>query len=78
MNIVDFRFIANGFDDEQLNHINADTLMRIQERGIAVPSSTELLGRFSIRVAICNHRSRRSDFEALVIAVKEIGRELLS
>ncbi len=77
MNIVDFRFIANDFDDEQLNHINADILMRLQERGIAAPSSTELNGRFSIRVAICNHRSRRSDFEALVIAVKKIGQELL-
>jgi len=78
MNIVNFRFIANGFDDEQLNDLNTEILMRLQERGIAAPSSTELHGRFSIRVAICNHRSRRSDFEALVNAVKEIGQELLS
>lgn len=78
MNIVNFRFIANGFDDEQLNDLNAEILMLLQERGIAAPSSTELGGRFSIRVAICNHRSRRSDFEALVNAVKEIGQELLA
>jgi glutamate/tyrosine decarboxylase-like PLP-dependent enzyme len=78
MNIVNFRFIANGFDDEQLNDLNTEILMRLQERGIAAPSSTELRGRFSIRVAICNHRSQRSDFEALVNAVKEIGQELLS
>ncbi len=78
MNIVNFRFIADGYDDDQLSDMNAEILMRLQERGIAAPSSTELLGRFSIRVAICNHRSRRSDFEALVNAVQEIGQELLS
>ncbi len=77
MNIVNFRFIADGFDDQQLNDTNAEILMRLQERGIAAPSSTELHGRFSIRVAICNHRSRRSDFEVLVKAVKAIGQELL-
>ena len=78
MNIVNFRFVADGYDDEELDNMNAEILMRLHERGIAAPSSTELNGRFSIRVAICNHRSRRSDFEALVIAVREIGQELLS
>ncbi len=78
MNIVNFRFITDGYDDEELEEINAEILMRLHERGIAAPSSTELNGRFSIRVAICNHRSRRSDFAALVIAIKEIGQELLT
>ncbi len=78
MNIVNFRFIANGFNDVQLNDMNAEILMRPQERGIAAPSSTELRGRLSIRVAICNHRSRRSDFDTLVNAVTAIGQELLS
>jgi glutamate/tyrosine decarboxylase-like PLP-dependent enzyme len=77
MNIVNFRFVEDGYDDDQLDDLNAEILMRLQERGIAAPSSTELNGRFTIRVAICNHRSRRSDFDALVIAVKEIGQELL-
>jgi glutamate/tyrosine decarboxylase-like PLP-dependent enzyme len=78
MNIVNFRFIADGYDGDQLDDMNAEILMRLQERGIAGPSSTELNGKFSIRVAICNHRSRRSDFEALVNGVKEIGQELLA
>ena len=76
MNIVNFRFVADNISDEQLNDMNAEILMRLQERGIAAPSSTELNGRFSIRVAICNHRSRRSDFDVLVAEVKEIGQEL--
>jgi hypothetical protein len=32
-----------------------------------------LNSRFAIRVAICNHRSRRSDFDALVAGIVEIG-----
>jgi glutamate/tyrosine decarboxylase-like PLP-dependent enzyme len=78
MNIVNFRFVAEGLGDDQLSDLNAEILMLLQERGIAAPSSTELRGCFSIRVAICNHRSRRSDFDALVAAVKEIGQELLA
>jgi len=78
MNIVNFRFVPNDLPDGQLDDINAEILMRLQERGIAAPSSTELQGRFSIRVAICNHRSRRSDFDALVAGVKEIGQELVA
>lgn len=78
LNIVNFRFVAGGYEDDQLSDLNAEILMRLQERGIAAPSSTEIHGRFSIRVAICNHRSRRSDFEVLVNAVSDIGQELLA
>jgi glutamate/tyrosine decarboxylase-like PLP-dependent enzyme len=76
MNIVNFRFLDHRLGDEALDELNAQILMLLQERGIAAPSSTELKGRFSIRVAICNHRSRRSDFEELARAVVQIGREL--
>jgi glutamate/tyrosine decarboxylase-like PLP-dependent enzyme len=61
---------------EELDALNREILMRIQERGIAVPSSTVLQGRFAIRVAITNHRSRREDFDALVTAMVEIGGEV--
>ena len=56
--------------------LNRELLIRLQERGIAVPSGTVLQDRFAIRVAITNHRSRREDFEILVRAVVELGREL--
>jgi aromatic-L-amino-acid decarboxylase len=78
MNIVNFRFVSDQVTDKDLDDMNAEILMRLQERGIAAPSSTRLRGRFSLRVAICNHRSRRSDFEALVSAVKGIAQEMLS
>jgi aromatic-L-amino-acid decarboxylase len=53
-------------------------LLRVQESGAAVPSSTILDGKFAIRVAITNHRSRREDFDALVAAVLQTGKEVAS
>jgi len=76
LNIVNFRYRGQGLSKDALNPLNAKILAELQERGIAVPSSTELDGRFALRVAITNHRSRRDDFEALVTAVLELGREL--
>ncbi len=77
LNIVNFRYAPAGIADEPLNEVNREILMALHTRGIATPSSTEIDGRFSIRVAICNHRSRRADFDALVASVLEIGRQLL-
>jgi hypothetical protein len=76
MNIVNYRYYDATLDETRLNDLNAAILMELQVRGIAAPSSTELRGRFSIRVAICNHRSRREDFDALVEATLSIGGEL--
>ena len=78
LNIVNFRFVGNPvrIPSDKLDDLNAEILMQLQERGIAAPSSTVLNGRFSIRVAICNHRSRREDFDALIAGVISIGREL--
>ena len=78
MNVVNFRYVAPNRTDAELDSLNLEILMQVQERGIAAPSSTTLNGHFSIRVAICNHRSRRSDFDALVAGVIEIGDELSS
>ena len=78
LNIVNFRYIDESYNHAELNELNAEILMLLQERGIAAPSSTSLNDRFSIRVAICNHRSRRSDFDALIEGVITIGNELTS
>jgi len=50
--------------------------MNLQERGIASPSYTILNGKYSIRVAITNHRSRKEDFEVLVKETIKLGEEL--
>ena len=76
MNIVNFRYLDESLSDDEQDDLNAEILMQLHERGIATPSSTVLNDRLSIRVAICNHRSKRSDFEALVDSVVAIGREI--
>jgi glutamate/tyrosine decarboxylase-like PLP-dependent enzyme len=73
LNVVCFRYTAPGLDDAALNALNEEILLRIQESGLAVPSHTMLGGRFAIRVAITNHRSRREDFDMLARAVVETG-----
>jgi hypothetical protein len=50
--------------------------MRLQERGIAVPSATLLNGRFAIRVAITNHRTVLADLELLADSIVAIGQEV--
>jgi len=73
LNVVCFRYRRDGIGDEALNPINGEILMRLQEEGVAVPSGTMLRGRFAIRCAITNHRSRMEDFDALVAAVVRLG-----
>jgi aromatic-L-amino-acid/L-tryptophan decarboxylase len=75
MNVVNFRYRGKGLDAPTLEALNPRILVALQERGIAVPSQTVLKGRFAIRVAITNHRSRREDFDVLADAVLALGRE---
>jgi glutamate/tyrosine decarboxylase-like PLP-dependent enzyme len=76
LDIVCFRFRPGGFDPERLDQLNRDILAELHEQGIAAPSYTTLNGRYCLRVAIANHRSRTADFDLLVREVLRIGREL--
>src|SRR6185369_3474109 len=42
LNIVCFRFAPKGAPREALNSVNQEILLRIQESGLAVPSSTTI------------------------------------
>ena len=76
LNIGCFRF-RGGIDDEKtLTALNQEILLRLQESGVASPSSTILRGRFAIRVANVNHRSRREDFEYLIREAVRLGEEI--
>jgi len=78
LNIVCFRYAPiNRLSDAALDAANEEILLRLQEQGIAVPSGTRLGGRYAIRVANVNHRSREADFEVLLNAVVDIGREVV-
>ena len=70
MNVVCFRYRRDGLSADRLNK---EIVMTLQEQGIASPSSTILGGRYAIRVANTNHRSRKEDFEVLIRETIRIG-----
>ena len=77
LNVVCFRYRHQpGATNAGLNSLNKELLLRLQESGIAVLSSTILGDKFALRAAITNHRSRREDFAALVDAVAHFGAEI--
>jgi len=56
--------------------LNKELLIQLHESGVAAPSYTLINGRYALRVAITNHRSRREDFEVLVDEVVRLGNKL--
>jgi glutamate/tyrosine decarboxylase-like PLP-dependent enzyme len=76
LNVVCFRYVRADLDDEALDRLNKRIEVELQERGIAVPSTTTVAGRRVLHVAITNHRSCRGDFEVLVREVVRLGKEL--
>jgi aromatic-L-amino-acid/L-tryptophan decarboxylase len=79
LNLCCFRFRGKQrLAPERLDALQAEIVMRIQESGLAVPSTTLLRGRTVIRLAIVNHRTRAADLDALLDAVLREGRALLA
>jgi aromatic-L-amino-acid decarboxylase len=78
LNVVCFRYTGGrpGRAGAELDELNQRILFELHERGVAVPTNALIEGRFALRVAIVNHRSRREDFDVLVDAVRRIGREI--
>ena len=81
LNIVCFRYLPAHLSGTAPDHagaidaLNARIVVALHERGIAVPSSTRIDGALTIRVCICNHRTRTSDLDELFAAVLAIGDE---
>jgi glutamate/tyrosine decarboxylase-like PLP-dependent enzyme len=74
--VVCFRVRRDGLDGPALDRLNQEVLLRVQESGMAVPSSTLIAGRFALRCCFVNHRTRREDLDLLVQAVVEHGRQV--
>lgn len=72
LNIVCFRYVRPGLTEEALRSLNREILMRLQEAGIATVSATLLQGRYALRVAITNHRTRMEDLDMLVDGVVRV------
>ena len=78
LNIACIRYAPPGTPNELLNAMNQEILLRLQESGIAVPSSTILGGRFAIRIANVNHRARREDLDVMLNGILQIGSDVLA
>ena len=76
LNICCFRYVAEGLDEAALDALNQELVIRLQEDGIAAPSTTRINGHLAIRVNITNHRTQLSDLDLLVNAVIETGKKL--
>ena len=77
MSITCFRMLVSGFSEEELQELNREILLRLQESGIASPSSTILYGKYTLRIANVNQRTRFEDMDLLVKEVLRIGNEVL-
>lgn len=76
MSITCFRMIKPDYSESQLRELNREILLRLQEQGIASPSSTILNGKYTLRVANVNQRTRVEDMDLLVKEVLRIGNEI--
>ena len=73
LNVVCFRYGAPGFDDDELDRLNAEIAIDVQESGAAVVSTTRVANRTALRACIVNHRTRDDDLAILLAAVRSAG-----
>lgn len=78
INIVCFRYRPLGLDEAALKDLNVEIMLRLQDDGIAALSDTTVHRKHCLRVAINNHRTRRSDLDLLVREILRLGREIAS
>ena len=78
MSITCFRMVYPGLNEEGLHELNREILLRLQEEGIASPSSTILQGKYTLRVANTNQRTRKEDMDLLVHEVLRLGLEKIA
>lgn len=76
MNVACFRVAPPGLTTAQQDELNKELLLQIQETGLAIPSGTLIHGRYVIRVACSNHRSRWSDFELLLDGIATLSAKI--
>mmetsp|Transcript_39402 Transcript_39402/g.118998 ORF Transcript_39402/g.118998 Transcript_39402/m.118998 type:complete len:155 (-) Transcript_39402:49-513(-) len=63
-------------DGAALDALNDEIVVELQERGVAVPSTTRIRGVLAIRINLTNHRTRFEDLDLLVEQLCKIGGEL--
>ena len=72
LQIVCFRPRVEGASDEFIDRLTDEALIRLQESGIAVISSTTIVGRRAMRVCITNHRTVERDIDLMLEELRRI------
>ncbi|HLI97761.1 MAG TPA: pyridoxal-dependent decarboxylase [Candidatus Baltobacteraceae bacterium] len=75
LQIVCFRPQLAGASGELLDRLTDESVIRLQESGAAVISSTTVFGRRAMRVCITNHRTQEADLDLMLDALGRIVRE---
>lgn len=73
LNICCFRYVGAGLEGAALDALNEEIVVRLQELGIAAPSTTRIGGRAVIRVNLTNHRTQLPDLELLLAEIASLG-----
>lgn len=76
LNIVCFRYAA-ALDAAAHDALTARIVVELQERGLAVPSTTRIAGKLALRMNVMNHRTTQADLDATFAAVLAVGEDLL-
>jgi glutamate/tyrosine decarboxylase-like PLP-dependent enzyme len=76
-NVVNFRCNPGGLTEDEVKDLNKKIIGEIYKIRFWMISDTVLKGRFTLRAAITNHRSRREDFDYIYNLVKELGKKAL-
>jgi len=77
-NVVCFRFNPGGLSEDELSVLNRKIISEIYRIRFWMISDTVIKGRFTLRAAITNHRSKRSDFDYIYHLVKELGQKAVT
>lgn len=76
LNILCFRYRAEGLSEPQLDRLNERIVTELQTSGVAAPSATRLGGKLAIRACVVNHRTEPADLQLLIEEVLSLGGRL--
>jgi aromatic-L-amino-acid decarboxylase len=74
LSVVCFRYLPEGFDEPALESLNASIMHAVNATGEVFISHTKIDGRYAIRLAIGNLRTKRSDVECAWEILKRTAR----
>jgi glutamate/tyrosine decarboxylase-like PLP-dependent enzyme len=76
LNVVCFRYAATTLNETELDALNIEILLRLQETGAVILSSTQIHGKFALRFCNVNHRSKWEDIDFVVAEILRHGKNI--